>query len=91
MRELQNTIQRACILSQTEILEVSDFEQDHLSENETPKQNLNQFMEDDERAFIISALQKNNLKMGKTADEIGISRKGLWQKMKRLGIDRNSI
>lgn len=90
VRELQNTIQRSCIMNTSEILEFNDF----ILENQSkilPNQPLSQFMENDERSFIISVLQKNKLKIGKTADDLGISRKGLWQKMKRLNIDKKNL
>jgi DNA-binding NtrC family response regulator len=91
VRELQNTIQRACILKDGEVLRINDFKQNALQEKEPQTQVLNQFLKNDERSFIISALKSNNIKISKTAEELGISRKGLWQKMKRLNIDKNSI
>ncbi len=40
----------------------------------------------DERARIVSGLQKNGWQRQKTADELGMSRKSLWEKMRKFGI-----
>ncbi len=43
-------------------------------------------MEQAERRKIIATLAQHNHRIQQTADALGISRKGLWQKMKRLNI-----
>lgn len=41
------------------------------------------------RARIIGELEKNGWKRQKTADQLGISRKSLWEKMRKFGIAEN--
>jgi transcriptional regulator of acetoin/glycerol metabolism len=43
---------------------------------------------DSERGHIIAALEENGWRIAATADCLGITRKTLWQKMRRLGISR---
>lgn len=40
-----------------------------------------------ERARIVSELQKNGWQRQKTADQLGMSRKSLWEKMRKFGIN----
>jgi DNA-binding NtrC family response regulator len=43
--------------------------------------------QDNERARIVSELQKNGWQRQKTADQLGMSRKSLWEKMRKFGIN----
>jgi DNA-binding NtrC family response regulator len=36
---------------------------------------------------IVEALARHSHQIGETAIELGISRKNLWEKMKKLGVD----
>ncbi|MCW4320808.1 MAG: hypothetical protein N0C89_17675 [Candidatus Thiodiazotropha endolucinida] len=45
-------------------------------------------MEEAERKSITRALAENKGKINQTADSLGISRKNLWEKMKRYEIDK---
>jgi DNA-binding NtrC family response regulator len=47
---------------------------------------LHSVVEDAERGHIRKALTHCDGSVGKTADVLGISRKTLWEKMKRLAI-----
>lgn len=47
-------------------------------------------VEDAERMHIRKALSRCEGSVGKTADLLGISRKTLWEKMRKLGIDRET-
>ena len=42
--------------------------------------------DDGERAYIVEALERNHGAVGLTADALGVSRKNLWERMRRLGI-----
>jgi DNA-binding NtrC family response regulator len=46
-------------------------------------------VEETERIHIQRALSRAGGSVSKTADLLGISRKTLWEKMKRLGINGN--
>jgi DNA-binding NtrC family response regulator len=94
VRELRNAIERACLLSQQRwidplLLASADAEQAQLvSEDsaQTPQLRLEEFLRDQERLFIQRALAHHAWQITATAEALGISRKGLWERMKRLGI-----
>lgn len=44
----------------------------------------------DERDCIVSMLDKNGWQRQKTADQMGMSRKSLWEKMRKYGIGNNA-
>jgi DNA-binding NtrC family response regulator len=92
VRELRHCIERACILSESPVLDPDAFFDDS---PETPpegevRRSLNDYLRDCERSFIRHALQVQNWHLGTTADFLGISRKNLWEKMKKLGIHHPS-
>jgi len=49
---------------------------------------LRQSIEETERAAIGKALTEQRGKINQAADSLGISRKKLWEKMKRYGIEK---
>jgi DNA-binding NtrC family response regulator len=51
-----------------------------------PMPRLEEFLKLQEREFIRQALQRHDFQIGITADALGISRKSLWERMKRLAI-----
>ena len=52
----------------------------------SPMPRLEEFLRLQEREFIRQALQRHDFQIGVTADALGISRKSLWERMKRLAI-----
>jgi two-component system, NtrC family, response regulator AtoC len=82
VRELQHTLERACILGQGERLAL-DGAQDAPAEKGLKAQS-----QASERAAIQAALAEQHFSMTATAARLGISRKTLWQKMKRYGLSR---
>ena len=52
---------------------------------------LMQHLRKDERDYIIATLRAHGLRMTESANALGISRKTLWQKMKKYNIDRDTI
>ncbi len=87
VRELKHTIERACILSPNAVLMPGDlFEPVAAAASAAAARNLDEYLHDCERAYIRKALDDNAWHMGNTAQLLGISRKSLWEKMKRLGI-----
>ncbi len=53
-----------------------------------PLDTLGDYLAGHERDYILRALQSQNWQIQETADLLGISRKNLWEKMKRLEIRR---
>jgi DNA-binding NtrC family response regulator len=88
VRELRHCIERACIVSANQILEPEDFFDQGspaLSE-QAQTASLGSYLEDCERAYITRALTANSGRIAQSAATLGISRKNLWEKMKKLGI-----
>jgi DNA-binding NtrC family response regulator len=89
LRELRHCIERACILSSEGTLEPSAlFENwsDSVRERAQAADTLDQYIQSCERGYIQQALQRCEGRIGATATYLGISRKNLWEKMKRLQI-----
>lgn len=89
LRELKHAIDRACILSPNHELSAEDMlDQENSATGQTAAQpgDLNQYLHAREREHIVDALARHQWHMGQTAEELGISRKNLWEKMKKLGI-----
>ena len=90
IRELKHHIERACILTARATLMDSDLfdrtPQD--GANITPKKlaNLADHLQACERFHILNTLNEHQWQMSKTAAALGISRKNLWEKIKKLGI-----
>jgi DNA-binding NtrC family response regulator len=87
VRELQHCLERACILSLTPLLNVESlFGGNWLSaeENDVLRQPLSSHLQDCERAYIRRALCECEGRIADTAAQLGISRKNLWEKMRKL-------
>ena len=93
VRELRNTIERACLLSQQRWIDTELLASQDPAAPEPPPslaapelQRLEQFLREQERGYIQRALAHHGWQIGQTAEALGISRKNLWERMKRLGI-----
>ncbi len=89
LRELRHCIERACILSGQATLEPAALFEDwpeNAVEQARAAGSLDQYIRDCERGYIQHALQRSQGQIGNTAAYLGISRKNLWEKMKRLQI-----
>ena len=51
---------------------------------------LGAFVEQAERAFILETLRAHDWRKAESAEHLGISRKALWQRCRKLGIDVDS-
>lgn len=89
VRELKNMIERAVALSDApwigpgELL-IHDNDDDHDVSTTT----LRQSIENADQNAILKALVENDHKNNQAADALGISRKNLWEKMKRYDINK---
>ena len=54
------------------------------------EQGIRESLDDAERAFLVSLLEKNAWNRAATARELGVHKTTLWRKMKRLGIEAPS-
>ncbi len=93
VRELKNWVERACILSKTEIIDSMELEdsepliaQDLFTcEDKTLRSARAVF----EKQFILKMLTENGGNISKTANTIGVERSHLHKKMKVYGIESN--
>ena len=83
IRELQHTIEKAVILSEGDRLRSSDF---IFIENEIIQSDQPETLEDMEKKMILSTLKKNGFSQNITAEQLGITRQTLYNKLKKYGV-----
>ena len=90
IRELRHCLERATILSPRHRLDTSALFDHGLPATETPTEAnvkpLADHIRDCERTYIARALSEGGGHIGATAAILGISRKNLWEKMRKLGM-----
>jgi DNA-binding NtrC family response regulator len=89
VRELKHCLERACVLHPTGTLSARDL----FGDVQAPVQadpasivTLSGYLDEREREYIEEVLLANQWRIVDTASALGISRKNLWEKMKKLGI-----
>lgn len=87
IRELQHAVERAIIMSESNILEPSDFflsqmEDKQASEINTASMNL----EDTEKMLIRKVVDKHGGNISKAAKELGLTRASLYRRLEKYGI-----
>ncbi len=88
VRELKNIIERAVALCDAPWIGASDLLTLDSSTSDISTTTLRQSIEEAERKAINKSLAENDGKINQAADSLGISRKNLWEKMKRYGIEK---
>lgn len=92
VRELGNVLERACILCHQSVIGPGDlfggWEEAGAASSEST-QSLQARVEEAERAHIIAILHQNDWRIGESARSLGITRKTLWKRMRRLGIRKS--
>ena len=88
-RELKHAVERGAILSPGISVGVSALFGDTSPEPEAAPTSLADFISQSERRYIAKALEECDGHLGHTADALGISRKNLWEKMKKLELTVN--
>ena len=89
VRELQHTMEKAVILTENAILHPEDFYLNKPSRSEIALQAIT--LEDAEKILIHNSLKKNNKNLSAVAEELGISRPTLYNKMNKYGISDTHI
>ena len=91
IRELKHALERACVLTEGRAL-LPDAVFDRPTKIDASGSNslsaLNDYLAESERKYILDALAKHEWQIQICAAALGISRKNLWQKMRRLNISR---
>ena len=88
VRELKHAIERACIMTPGQAISAHDIMPEQTPCSNEPAHTLNAFLRNQERKRIEIVLDQNNWNISQTATELGICRKALWQKMKKLDIHK---
>jgi DNA-binding NtrC family response regulator len=87
IRQLKHVLERACILSTQPVLTAEAlFGELPVPQEEGTAESLADHLHACERRYIESALRANRWRMAETAAALGISRKNLWEKLRKLGI-----
>lgn len=84
IRELEHSIEKAVILSENNVLKADDFFLRPVSGTKPEEDTLR--LEEMEKRFILRALEKNPGNVSAAADQLGITRQTLYNKMKKFGI-----
>lgn len=97
VRELQNAVERLGILTSGDaitaetvhdILKSRELSTDDLGELANDTEDFQDFKESAERLFLIKQLDKNDWNISQTAENIGIQRSHMYNKMKKYNIER---
>jgi len=88
VRELKNIIERAVALSDAPWISPAELVPEKAEELEPGVATLKESVEEAERQAISRALTDSENKINQAAEALGISRKNLWEKMKRYDIDK---
>jgi DNA-binding NtrC family response regulator len=88
VRELKHAVERACVLSPGPLLGADAFLGDDLAGGDAApvSQSLADYLMACERDYLRVALDRHDGHMTHTAEALGITRKTLWEKMRRLGL-----
>ncbi len=90
VRELKHLLERARVLASGPLLTPELlFGDSSTTETTPPVDTLGDYLASHEREYILRALLSQNWQIQETANLLGISRKNLWEKMKRLDIRRD--
>ncbi len=94
IRELHNTLERASLLTDSRSIALDHlFERPavKLSEPQNANGALRDYLDVCERDYIVRALAACDWQIQCCADTLSISRKNLWEKMRKLGIARDDV
>jgi DNA-binding NtrC family response regulator len=89
-RELRHCMERGRILARGPTIEPWDlFDIDFASSGQAASEpdSLNAYLRSCEREFILRALEQHSWRVSETAEGLKISRKNLWEKMRKLNIE----
>jgi two-component system, NtrC family, response regulator HydG len=84
IRELQHSIERGVIMTDSDTLQESDFLLSRTLTSSASSNTLN--LDEVEKAAIVRALQMHNGNISKAADELGLTRASLYRRMEKYGL-----
>ncbi len=89
IRELQHALERAVIMSNSQVLQPEDFNFSAQGQNNVDSENvtLDQFkLEDVEKILIRKVLKKCNGNITQAASELGLTRSSLYRRLEKYGL-----
>jgi len=86
VRELMHSVEKAVILSEGSMLEPQDFLLDKAAHESVDPLGKAVTLEDMERKMIIASINRNSANLSIVANELGITRQTLYNKLKKYGI-----
>jgi two-component system response regulator AtoC len=90
IRELRHAVERACILSGGPLLDAEAFFGGNLDNDRVvpphASESLAEYLMACERDYLLMTLERQGGHMSHAAEVLGITRKTLWEKLRRLGI-----
>ena len=92
VRELRHALERATIFSSGPVLDASlMFDLPDLQRHSEIEygDTLADYLQNCERAYILQVIAETKGQIGQSAARLGISRKNLWERMKRLGLSHS--
>jgi DNA-binding NtrC family response regulator len=89
VRELKHAVERGVILGTGPTLGTGVLFGTAAEEISAEAVPLSDFVAQSERRYILKVLDDCAGHLGRTAEALGISRKNLWEKMKKLGVSQN--
>ena len=89
IRELENAIQRSLILSSNDEIQANDLgiELTKIDTTNIPTENIDYSVQENFKSFVI--LHQANLSETQLANEMGVSRKCLWERRQRFSLPRS--
>lgn len=93
IRELQNVMERALVMTKGPVIEEVELSETELSFDfkKTPHLTLRAWLQEQEKAYLVRQLQHFDGKISLTAKSCGIGVRSLSRKMSLLGIDKKSF
>ena len=92
IRELKNALERATLMRDGRTLShdlLFDRPAPQLGATQDVAGSLRDYLFECESDFILRALETHHWQIQACADSLGISRKNLWEKMRKLDIDKS--
>lgn len=85
-RELKHAVERGALFSTGHVVHAAALFGEDEPDLPVPAASLADFVAESERRYIRKALAEQDGHLGNTAQTLGISRKNLWEKMRKLGL-----
>ncbi len=87
IRELQHAVERAMIMSESNILQPSDFFLSPVEDTQSETINTsNMNLEETEKMLIRKVIDKHGGNISKAAKELGLTRASLYRRIEKYGI-----